>query len=270
LPVTEIPVTPAQHADRLVEAVRATGALTMTMFGSPVKQWIKGKNSPVCEADVEADLLLRQRLMGETPDYGWLSEESTDDPARLAARRVWVVDPIDGTRGFIAGHPDWAISVALVEEGRPVVAALFAPATDELFLAVKGEGATRNGRALRASVGASLDGACIAGPQRRLERLSAIAPGIRPVVKIHSLALRIARVATGEVDAALAGPNSRDWDLAAADLLVHEAGGALTSIEGRPPIYNRPDPVHGALFAAGGARHAALLSLLRDRAADFA
>jgi myo-inositol-1(or 4)-monophosphatase len=270
LPVTEIPVTLAQHADRLVETVRAAGALTLAMFGSPVKQWIKGKNSPVCEADIEADRLLRQRLMRATPDYGWLSEESADDSARLAARRVWVVDPIDGTRGFIAGHPDWAISAALVEDGRPVVAALFAPAIDELFVAVKGEGATRNGRSLRTSAGAQLDGARIAGPQRRLERLAAIVPGIRPVAKIHSLALRIARVASGEVDVALAGPNSRDWDLAAADLLVHEAGGALTSLEGRPPIYNRPDPVHGALFAAGGARHAALLLLLRERAADFA
>jgi myo-inositol-1(or 4)-monophosphatase len=258
------------HADRLVEAVRAAGALALAMFGSPIKHWIKGKSSPVCEADIAADRLLRQRLMGETPGYGWLSEESADDPARLAARRVWVVDPIDGTRGFIAGHPDWAISAALVEDGRPLAAALFAPATDELFFAVRGAGATRNGAPLRSSAGAGLDGARLAGPQRRLDRFSAIAPGIRPVAKIHSLALRIARVATGEIDAALAGPNSRDWDLAAADLLVHEAGGALTSLEGSPPIYNRPDPVHGALFAAGGDRHAALLSLLRDRAADFA
>ena len=183
---------------------------------------------------------------------------------------MWVVDPIDGTRGFIAGHPDWAISAALVEGGRPVAAALFAPVSDELFIAVKGGGATCNGVAIQTSPGDRLDGARVAGPQRRLERLSAIWPRIAIAAKIHSLALRIARVADGALDAALAGPNSHDWDLAAADLLVHEAGGALTSLDGQPPFYNRPEPVHGALFAAGGARHAALLTLMRDRTTDFA
>jgi myo-inositol-1(or 4)-monophosphatase len=269
LPATEADVAPAAHADLLVRAVREAGALALSMFGSPVRSWIKGHSSPVCEADIAADRLLRERLAGEMPAYGWLSEESVDDPARLKTRRVWIVDPIDGTRGFIAGHPDWAISAALVEDGRPVAAALFAPATDELFVAIKGQGATLNGKAIAASNGAHFDGARLAGPQRRLERFAALAPGIEMVPKIHSLALRIARIAAGTLDAALAAPNSRDWDLAAADLLVHEAGGALTSLDGAPPVYNRPDPVHGALIAAGGARHAAMLALVRDRGADF-
>jgi myo-inositol-1(or 4)-monophosphatase len=270
LPVIDADLTSADHAEHLSRAVREAGALALTKFRSPIKSWIKGASSPVCEADIEVDHLLRDRLTTLRPDYGWLSEESVDDGARLAARRVWVVDPIDGTRGFISGYPDWAISAALVEDGRPLAAALFAPVTDELFLARKGRGATRNGIPINASAGDRLDGARVAGPPRRLERLSAISPGIAIVAKIHSLALRIARVADGALDAALAGPNSRDWDLAAADLLVHEAGGALTSLDGRPPIYNRPEPVHGALLAAGGARHAALLSLMRDRGTDFA
>jgi myo-inositol-1(or 4)-monophosphatase len=270
LRVIEADVAPAAHADLLVLAVREAGALALSMFGAPVKNWIKGKGSPVCEADIAADRLLRERLTGPTPSYGWLSEESIDAPARLVRRRVWIVDPIDGTRGFLAGHPDWAVSAALVEDGRPVVAALFAPATDEMFLAIKSRGATRNGHPIQVSPGERLAGARLAGPQRRLERLAAAVPGTTMVPKIHSLALRIARVADGTLDAALAGPNSHDWDLAAADLLVHEAGGALTAPDGAPPVYNRPEPVHGVLIAAGAARHAAMLALVRDRGADFA
>ena len=270
MPVTDAEI-PLEHiADRLKQAVTEAGALALSKFGSPVKNWTKGASSPVCEADIEADLLLRDRLMRDSPGYGWLSEESADDPARLTARRVWIVDPIDGTRGFISGRSDWAISAALVEDGRPVAAALFAPVTNELFLAVKGRGATRSGEPIAPAPGASLDGARMAGPPRRLERLAAIAPGIEIVPKIFSLALRLAYVASGALHAALAAPNSRDWDLAAADLLVHEAGGALTSLEGHPPIYNRPDPVHGALIAAGHARHAAIMNLVRGRMPDFA
>jgi myo-inositol-1(or 4)-monophosphatase len=270
LPATEAEIPLSELADVLAGAVSDAGALALSKFGAPIRNWTKGGNSPVSEADIEADHLLRERLMGCTPDYGWLSEEGADDPTRLTARRVWVVDPIDGTRGFIAGRSDWAVSVALVEEGRPVAAALFAPVTDDLFLAVAGHGATRNGEPIFPTDGERLAGARIAGPPRRLERLAALAPGIEIVPKIYSLALRLAYVATGALDAALAGPNSHDWDLAAADLLVHEAGGALTSLTGHPPIYNRPDPVHGVLIAAGRARHATLIELARAHFADLA
>jgi myo-inositol-1(or 4)-monophosphatase len=270
LQASESDIPLSDLADRLADAVRAAGALALNKFGSPIRNWTKGKDSPVCEADIEADRLLRDRLMGLTPGYGWLSEESADDPARLAARRVWVVDPIDGTRGFIAGRSDWAVSAALVEDGRPIVAALFAPAQEEFFFACKALSATCNGQPIAASSGEGLVGARFAGPPRRLARLAALAPGIVAVPKIYSLALRIAGVATGTLDGALAGPNSHDWDLAAADLLVHEAGAALTTIDGRPPRYNQPDPVHGALFAAGAARHATLLGLVRERQSDFA
>src|SRR4051812_2231934 len=153
--------------------------------------------------------------MGATPDYGWLSEESTDNPSRLAAPRVWVVDPIDGTRGFIAGRSDWAVSAALVESGRPILGVLFAPVTDEMFVARAGQGATCNATPMRAGDDATLAGARIAGPPRRLERLAALAPGIETVPKIFSLALRLNAVAAATLDAAMAGPNSHDWDLAA-------------------------------------------------------
>jgi myo-inositol-1(or 4)-monophosphatase len=181
-----------------------------------------------------------------------------------------VVDPIDGTRAYLAGSPDWAVSAALVRAGRPAIAALYAPVTDELFLAIAGEGATLNGAPLAASAGEQLVGAKFSGPKRRLERLAEIAPGIVAAPRIPSLALRIARVATGALDGTFAGPDSHDWDLAAADLLVHEAGGVLTTLMGQLLIYNRPNPVHDALVAAGRLRHAVLLGLIRDRLAEFA
>jgi myo-inositol-1(or 4)-monophosphatase len=183
---------------------------------------------------------------------------------------LWIVDPIDGTRAYISGTADWSISVALVEHGRPLIAAIYVPVTDEMFLALQGHGATLNSAPIRVSTGATLAGASLAGPKRFLDRLSAITPEILAQPKVHSLALRIARVAHGALDAAFASGGSHDWDLAAADLLVHEAGGALTDLAGRPLTYSGSEAAYGALIAAGPARHAALIELVRDHETEFA
>jgi myo-inositol-1(or 4)-monophosphatase len=179
------------------------------------------------------------------------------------------VDPIDGTRSYLAGRPDWAISAALVADGRPVLAGVFAPATDEMFVAAAGAGATRNGAPIRASAGDRLEGARVAGPKRLVQALAAVAPSIAVAPRIGSLALRLIRVAHGELDVAFASGSSHDWDLAGADLLVHEAGGAMTNLAGRSLTYNQPDLVHGALVAAGADRHAALIALTREWLADL-
>ena len=178
---------------------------------------------------------------------------------------MWIVDPIDGTRAFIAGKPDWTVSVALVTAGRPVLAALYAPVFEEFFLASAGGGATCNTVPIGASPGATLAGARIAGPKNYLERFAAIAPSFATAPRVNSLALRLARVADGTLDLAVAGRNSHDWDLAAADLLVHEAGGALTTTGDATPTYNRATTLHGVLLAAGRARHQALIALLRQQ-----
>jgi myo-inositol-1(or 4)-monophosphatase len=259
----------ADVRDRLAAAVREGGALALQTFRGQIKSWIKDKTSPVSEADLAVDALLRERLTA-IRDVGWLSEETEDDPARLTETEVWVVDPIDGTRAYLAGLADWAVSVALVHAGRPAVAALYAPVTDELFLSIAGHGATLNGAPIQTSPGEQLAGAKFSGAKRRLESLAAFEPRIETTPRIPSLALRLARVATGAIDGTFAAPNSHDWDLAAADLLVHEAGGVLTTLTGQSLIYNRPDPVHGALVAAGRPRHAILLGLIRDRFAEFA
>jgi myo-inositol-1(or 4)-monophosphatase len=258
------PADLAEARGCLIAAVREAGSDALSRFGRPLKSWTKGKHSPVSEADIAANLILRDRLMTANPDFGWLSEESEDNAARQAARHVWVVDPIDGTRAYIDGRPDWAVSAALVHDGRPIVAALFAPVSDELFVAVKGEGATLNGTTIAASGGAEHNGVRVAGRGQELENLAGLAP-IVAVPNIHSLALRLARVAQGVVDVVLTRNRSHDWDLAAADLLVHEAGGALTSLTGAALTYNRPDPVHDLLVAAGRERHAKLVDLLRER-----
>jgi myo-inositol-1(or 4)-monophosphatase len=263
LPANEA-IRAARRAECLAAGVREAGALALSMFGTPLKQWTKGASSPVSEADIAVDNLLRERLTAVDPAIAWLSEESVDDPARLAARLVWIVDPIDGTRGYIAGLPDWTVSAALVEDGRPIVACLFAPVTGEFFMAVIGQGATCNGNAIAATTGAELADIRVAGPKNFLERVSKIAPAFTVIPRVHSLALRLARVAQGSIDAAIAGGNSHDWDLAAADLLVHEAGGVLTPLGGGPLIYNRAVPRHGMLVAAGHDRHTALVRLLND------
>src|SRR5262245_44194480 len=167
--------------------------------------------------------LLRERLTALAPAYGWLSEETADDPARLTARRVWMVDPIDGTRAFINGSPDWTVVAALVEEGRPIAGAIFAPAHPALFTAARGTGAWRNGERIAATAGDTIDRARVAAPKRQIERLATITQRMEVLPLIRSLALRFARVADGSYDVALASSNPHDWDLAAVDLLVHEA-----------------------------------------------
>src|SRR5712672_395910 len=175
-------------ADALAGVVREAGGLARAASGSPVKTWVKEHNSPVSEVDIAVNQLLKERLAAIAPEAGWLSEESEDGPARLAASRVWIVDPIDGTRSFIAGRPDWTISVALVEARRPIVAALYAPVTEEFFLATAGAGARRNGAPLAATPGDAIAGARVGGPKGFLDRLAAVAPAIAVMPRVHSLA----------------------------------------------------------------------------------
>jgi myo-inositol-1(or 4)-monophosphatase len=256
--------------DALEAIAREAGELAVTTAKGAMKRWMKAGSSPVSEADIAVDKFLSERLPSLAPDAGWLSEETEDNPARMKTSKIWVVDPIDGTRAFLDNRPDWSVSIALVEDGRPTVAALYAPISGEMFLATRGGGATRNGAPMKIPPRPNLDGARIAGPQSHLDRLVSLNPRMQPQPKVFSLALRATRVASGQFDAAFASKNSHDWDLAAADLLVHEAGGAVTDLAGTPITYNRPDPVHGTLIAAGADCHRALIELLRDRRSEFA
>jgi myo-inositol-1(or 4)-monophosphatase len=252
----------AEAARALEAAVAEAGKLALSMLSKGVKTWSKEFDSPVTDADIAVDALLRERLHTVAPAYGWQSEESAGRFDH-AHRRRWVIDPIDGTRSFIKKLPDWSIAAALVERGRPIVAVVHAPMTDEMFVAVVGGGAARNGKPIAASTTSLLSAARLTGPRSTIDALLEAGVRFEIVPRIHSLALRFARVASGEVDVALASERSRDWDLAAADLLVHEAGGALSTDAGTKLVYDRPDMEHPPLVAAGNSLHPIVIASLR-------
>lgn len=249
-------------AQLLFDAVREAGHLAMTLLRQNVRRWSKSDGSQVTEADLRIDALLAGRLQAARPAYGWLSEETPDSAARLAQRRLWIIDPIDGTRDFIHGGSDWCIAAALVEDGRPTVAAVYRPAREEFFAAVAGGGARLNAAPLAVSDCGELAGARIAGNRKSLEALQA--HGISSDSGSLPLQLRLASVAAGRIDGALSIGNRNDWDLAAGDLIVHEAGGKVSDTSGAVYVYNRPQPWQQGLVAAGARRHASLIDALRS------
>jgi myo-inositol-1(or 4)-monophosphatase len=248
----------------LAAAVEAAAPIALGYFRADPQVWLKAGNSPVSEADLAVDRYLKDRLCAARPDYGWLSEETADDPSRLQRSRVFVVDPIDGTRAFLAGKKEWAISAAVVENGVPVSGALLQPATGVLLVATRGGGAFQAGVELRVAATAGLAGARVSGSKRLQDHPAFAGLGMVSVPQIPSLALRFARVAQGELDIAFAAPNAHDWDLAAADLLIREAGGTITDSTGAELVYNGAVPRHPAL-AGGPCRLApAIRQLMQD------
>jgi myo-inositol-1(or 4)-monophosphatase len=257
-------------ASDLLPAVRKScieaGEIALALFRpgekTAARTWSKSGGSPVTEADIGVDTFLRIQLSVLLPDAAWLSEETVDDALRLSRRFVWVVDPIDGTRAFMSGSPDWAVCVALLDEGVPILGVVHAPACHATYTALLGGGAQRNGVAIAASMKTSLATARIAGPKPMLDALARL-EAFEPADKIPSLALRLARIADRTIDAGLISPDARDWDLAAAELILSEAGGRMTGSEGQPAIYNRETPVHGMLVASNGSLAEPLLHALQ-------
>jgi myo-inositol-1(or 4)-monophosphatase len=247
------------HADTVVgallEAVRTAGDLALGYFrpGEKTSAEVTKKSggSPVTEADHAVNLHLEQRLRAILPEAGWLSEESEDSSARLDQELVLIVDPIDGTRSFVAGERGWAISVGLVFQNRPVIGIVHAPALGETYVAVKNAGACLNGQEIRVSGCSRLDASArLAGPLVLAQELREAGLEFALLPKIPSLALRITKVAAGGLDAALVSANSHDWDIAAADLIMEEAGGRLATLQGGQILYNCAVTRHGELAAA--------------------
>lgn len=241
---------------------REAGGIALDFARNGAKRWVKGDNSVVTEADMFIDGFLRERLTAIEPSFGWLSEETADTPDRLGHERVWIVDPIDGTRAFVEGVPVWVISIALVERGRPVLGMIFNPTRDEMFQARSGGGACLNGGKLVVSGRRMLAGAQIVGPRSMMDDLDGIGADISRAPYVYALAYRLANVAANRVDAAVASTRSKDWDIAAADLIIHEAGGKLLEIDGEPPRYNLPSPVHRPLIGAAEPLNAAIRAAL--------
>jgi myo-inositol-1(or 4)-monophosphatase len=263
LPAVETPPAAARlgpDAALIGEAARAAGRVALGFFRASPQVWTKGDASPVTEADIAVDQHLASVLRTARPDYGWLSEESIEQAG--ASGRRFIVDPIDGTRSFIGGLEDWSISVAVVDGPRPVAAALYCPVRDELFLAERGKGAWLGGTRLATSGATALAGSHAAGPGHLFDHACFRGAGVERVAKIHSLAYRLAGVAAGRYDAAAASARACHWDLAAADLLVHEAGGRLTDLAGREARYDAIDVRHPPLVAATPALHDAFAALV--------
>ncbi len=246
----------------LVEAAREAGRIAMRYFKQNQEVWMKGGTSPVSEADYAVDKFLRETLLSARPDYGWLSEETADGAARLDARRTFVVDPIDGTRGFLEGQSRWCVSVAVVEAGRSIAGVLECPARQETFSALPNAGAFKNGA--RLAVRKPGPRPEIGGPKIMLDALpEEMRDRVKRTAYIPSLAYRVAMVADGALDASFVKPNSHDWDLAAADLILREAGGRLLDEHGRPPTYGGAETRHGALVAGSGDLLAIMAGVIR-------
>jgi myo-inositol-1(or 4)-monophosphatase len=246
----------------LQRAGEEAARLALGYFRHNPQVWEKEGGSPVSEADYAVDKRLAEILLGARPDYGWLSEETADTDARLGRERAFVVDPIDGTRAFLLGSKEWTISLAVVEDGRPIVAVLVAPALGITFHAIAGEGAYAGDQRLAAAMRETLAEARFASSRRYASAVVARGQGRKPRF-VASLAYRIALVASGEIDVAIAKPDARDWDLAAADLLVHEAGARLASLDGGKLRYNQRDTTHPTLIAANPALLGDVVELVR-------
>lgn len=255
---------PAVDLPVLLDAAAEASRIAMAYFhpSAPNEVWRKPGDSPVSEADYAVDKYLRETLLAARPDYGWLSEETEDNADRLSRDTLFVVDPIDGTRGFIEGRREWCISLAIVSAGKPVAGVLACPAMDRTYYAARGGGGFLNGSALPPLAGDRLS---TVTASRRLNMLIERRYGGQLTVLpfVPSLAYRLAMVAGGEVDAAFARPGAHDWDLAAAEIILQEVGGRLTGLDGRPWRYNRKRPVSGALLASGANAHEKLMHLAK-------
>jgi myo-inositol-1(or 4)-monophosphatase len=248
----------------LEDTVREAGHIARKYYGGDYKQWSKEGGSPVTEADLAVNKYLLDHLTAARPDYGWLSEENPDDPARLSRREVFVIDPIDGTVAFLKNRPHFTICAAIVVEGRPCCGVVYNPISEELYSARLGAGAYRNGLAIHVSARTGLQDCAMLGDRTQLT--SAPFPPMH-VQNRNSVAYRVVLVADSSADASVSLTAKRDWDLAAADIILHEAGGRLTDTNGAVLIYNRPVTRQSSLVAANPELHTEIISLLNGRAA---
>ena len=250
--------------ERIHEALQQAAAAISSFVPGAVKADQKPLGrGPITEADRIADRVLREALLGE--GEGWLSEESTDDLARLDRQRVWVVDPLDGTLEFVAGIPEWCVSVALVEAGKVVAGGISNPSTGEVFLGSIAGGLTYNGKRTHASALTKLEGAVVLASRSEVKRGEWKPFGNAPIVirPTGSVAYKLALVAAGLADATWTLTPKSEWDVAAGVALVKAAGGFVECLDGSAPTFNNPSPRLSGLIAGGAALREQIRSLIR-------
>jgi myo-inositol-1(or 4)-monophosphatase len=243
----------------LLDTLKQAGAIAMRYHGKKPRRWHKPDGTVVTEADIAVDDFLKQTIRTARPGDGWLSEETKDTPERLSRSRLWIADPIDGTRAFSEGRHEFGIGMALTVDGKAELGAIFCPSTDDKFHAVNGGGAFRNGRHLPMQDAST----SIIFPRKAYD--AAKAAGLPSQVGAEiPLLLRLAAVATGEHGGAVSFGAKNDWDIAAGHLLVTETGGGVTNQSGEELVYNQPNPQQQGLVAANQKWHQQLITLLRD------
>lgn len=251
-----------------VEVTRAAGAVIMEYYESSFEVKDKKPDNPVTDADFAADKLLKEQLTQLLPEAGWLSEETVDNPLRLLKEYVWIVDPLDGTKEFVMGIPEFAVSVGLVQDGRPQLAVIYNPATDELFATTHKGGVTYNGQPAQASERTRLEGAHVAASRSEWER-GEFEP-FRDLVEadiVGSIAYKLARVAAGQADATWSRGPKNEWDICAGALLVVEGGGTCVDLDDKDIFFNRPRPKVNGIIADNGLIHEALIATLKPHGA---
>lgn len=246
-----LPLTRQEREEDLAllrSAAVAAGITALGFFRRDIKTWTKENASPVSEADCLVDEFLAENLLAARPDYGWLSEETFDDQERLRHKRVFICDPIDGTRGFLRGDDSWTICLSVVEDGVPIAGVVYAPARDELYDAVRGGGARLNGDPLvrRHHQGS---GPIIPAPGAVHRVLEDAGLDYVRGPALPSLAYRLVQVATGVLDAAVARRGAQDWDISAAAIILAECNMDFEDVCAGQPLFNKPETRHGALAA---------------------
>jgi len=232
------------------QAARAAGAVIMKLFKGKFDIKEKAKNNPVTTADLEANRKIREFITECFPNDGWLSEEDGDSARRLGASRVWVIDPIDGTKEFIEGVPQFAVSIGFVVDGKPKVAVVYNPADDRFYHAVAGQGAFLNGRPIRVTARSEMDGALLLVSRSEPRRKFQVFVDRCKIEPIGSIAFRLAKVASGDGDGTLTFRSIHEWDICAGVLMVEEAGGIAVDGEGKVLKFNQQVPKHHGVIAA--------------------
>jgi len=257
-------------------AAREAGAIVKRYYEKPIEQVVKSDKGAgrdenwLTQADSESDDLLKERLLGAFPDYGWLSEETRDSPERLAKERVWIVDPLDGTREFTLRVPEFCVCVALVEQGRPVVGVEYNPATDRLYSAALGAGTTLNGSAVRVSKTEHMALAQVLA-SRSEDKRGEWDPFKQycHVVLTGSVAYKLAELSVGSGDATFTLTPKNEWDICAGTILVEEAGGQVTGLQGEPLVFNQPSPLRPGMIASNRVLHPLLMTLIEAHGGEI-
>lgn len=250
-----------------MDAARQAGALTLQYFAGAYAVEDKGGGDPLTTADLASNALLKERLLAARPDYGWLSEETVDDGARLACAKTWIVDPIDGTREFVEGLPEYVVCVALVERGVPSVGVIFNPAKGDLYAAVRSGGTFLNGKRVFCSEQEELSAATstVSRSEAKRGEIDPYRPHLGAITPVGSVAYKLALVASGACDFNFSVQDKNEWDVCAGDLLVREAGGQMLDLKGQERVYNQPDPLlRGGLVAGNEALTGQMLRLIQE------